>query len=557
MNSVGADVLVQALAHEGIDRIFGIPGGVAIPIFDRLYDGPVRCILARHEQGAAHMADGFARASGRVGVCIATSGPGATNLITGLATAYMDSVPVLAITGQVRTNLIGTDAFQEADIFGCTLPVVKHSYLLKSAEEIPQAIHDAVYLATSGRPGPVLVDIPVNVSTANCEYRPAEDHDLTGYKPTVRGNARQIRNAAMLIGKAQRPLIYAGGGVISAGAAHLLLELAEKTNIPVFSTLLGKGTIPETHRLSLGMAGMHGSAYANYAINEADLILAVGARFDDRVTGNVAKWAPKARFIHIDVDPAEVGKVVNPTVPIVGDAKSVLEDLLPVVAEREADLWNARCDEWKKAYPLTAARRSDGLLTPQHVIQRLYERTRGEAIIATDVGQHQMWAAQFCLVDHPRHWLSSGGLGTMGYGFPAAIGAQVACPDKTVIAIVGDGGVQMTFQELSVACNEKANVILAVMNNGYLGMVRQWQELFWNRRYSAVDLSGSPDFVKLAEAYGCEGLRAQTEEQAEEIITHALERRRGPILLDFVTVREENVYPMIPAGGSVEDMKLQ
>jgi acetolactate synthase I/II/III large subunit len=557
VSSVGADVLVQALAHEGIDLVFGIPGGVAIPIFDRLYDGPVRYVLARHEQGAAHMADGYARASGRIGACIATSGPGATNLVTGLATAYMDSIPVLAITGQVRTNLIGTDAFQEADIFGCTLPVVKHSYLLKSPDEISQAIHDAVYLATSGRPGPVLVDIPVNVATSKHDFVAATEHDLTGYRPTVRGNAKQIKNAAMLIGKAQRPLIYAGGGVISAGAAGLVRELAEKANIPVFNTLLGKGAIPETHHLSLGMAGMHGTAYANYAINEADLILAIGARFDDRVTGSVAKWAPKARFIHLDIDPAEVGKVINPTVPIVGDAKSVLEDLVPLVAPREPDLWNARCDEWKKAYPLEAPRLPGGALTPQHVIHRIYELTRGSATIVTDVGQHQMWAAQFCLVDEPRRWLSSGGLGTMGYGLPAAVGAQIACPDSTVIAIVGDGGVQMTFQELSVARNEGANVIICVMNNGYLGMVRQWQELFWNRRYSAVDLAGSPDFVKLAEAYHCEGLRAETEQQADEIIAYALERRKGPILLDFVTVREENVYPMIPAGGSVDDMRLQ
>jgi len=555
-----AEALVQGLNRAGVDVIFGIPGGVLIPIYDKLLaacqSGALRNILVRHEQGAAHMADGFSRASGRVGVCLATSGPGATNLVTGIATAYMDSVPMVALTGQVRTSVIGTDAFQEADIFGITMPVVKHSYLVKRGQDLPQILCDAFYIASSGRPGPVLIDIPSDVSTAPFEPFVPEGPDTPGYRPTVRGNFRTIRRAAEVIAEAQRPLLYVGGGAVSSGAADEVRKLVELTNIPVFTTLLGKGVFPETHRLSLGMAGMHGTAYANYAIQECDLLIAIGARFDDRVTGDLRKFAPMARAIHIDVDPAEIGKNVPVVVPIVGDCKTVLAEMLPMVKPREADHWNVRCDDLKTQYPLRYEQSADSIM-PQQAIEELHRITSGEAIVVTGVGQHQMWSAQHYLCSRPRQFLSSGGLGTMGYALPAALGAQVACPDQLVVAIDGDGSFQMTLQELATGVAERLPVKTMILNNGFLGMVRQWQDLFYSKRYSGVDLAGSVDFVKLAEAYGAVGLRATKPEELRPTLERAMDVNDRPCVIDVVVDREANVMPMIPSGKSVDDMRLE
>lgn len=552
----GANALLESLINEGVEVVFGIPGGVMIPIYDALYDCKgIKHVLARHEQGAAHAAEGYSRASGKVGVCFATSGPGATNLITGIANAYMDSIQMVAITGQVRTMALGKDSFQEADITGISMPVTKHNFLIKDAHDIPQVVAEAFHIAGTGRPGPVLIDIPMDVSLAQVDYEPVNSVDIPSYKPTVVGHPLQIKKAAKAIAAAERPVFYIGGGVISSGASPELIELSERTHIQVATTLLGKGAIPETHPHSLGMLGMHGTEYANYAVAHCDLLIAVGARFDDRVTGKLDAFAKNAKVIHIDIDPAEIGKTVHVDIPIVGDCKSVLAELLKYVQPQAKTEWNQQIAEWKQKCPLHY--HDDGGLYPQYVIEKIWEATKGQTIVATDVGQNQMFTAQYFKCQFPRQFLSSGGLGTMGYGFPAAIGAQMACPDKTVFAIVGDGGFQMTLQELATAVEQKLPVKIAIMNNQYLGMVRQWQELFWNRRYSGVDIHIQPDFIKLADAYGAAGFRVESKEQVLPAIQESLKITDRPTILEFRIVREENVFPMIPAGQSIEEMMVR
>jgi acetolactate synthase I/II/III large subunit len=553
-------VILEALKREGVDTIFGFPGGQVIPLYDALYDSDINHILVRHEQGAGHAADGYARASGKVGVCLATSGPGATNLVTPIANAYMDSVPMVAITGQVNRHLIGLDSFQEADITGISLPIVKHSYLVKNSKDLPRIIREAFYIAGTGRPGPVLIDIPVDVTKEDMEFDPEvlPAMQLPGYKPNLKGHPKQIKEAARLIAGAERPVIYAGGGIIIAGASGELRELALYGHIPVTTTLTGKGSFPEDHDLSMGMLGMHGTPYANYAMSKADLIVAIGVRFDDRVTGNLAAFAPEARFIHVDLDPAEISKNVPVDVPIVGDAKRVLAALL--VEVKKLDLspdrhlpWMEQVETWKRDHPLVARDSEDGEIMPEAAVRTIWEVTRGEAVVCTEVGQNQMWAAQHYLSRHPRRFISSGGLGTMGFGFPAAIGAQVACPDALVVDIAGDGSFQMTVQELATVVQYRLPVKVCILNNQYLGMVRQWQELFWNKHYSQTCIECQPDFVKLAEAYGAEGYRATRPEELEEVLRVALASDQ-PAVIDIRVKREANVFPMIPAGGSVHDM---
>ncbi|MBT9132757.1 MAG: Acetolactate synthase large subunit [Firmicutes bacterium] len=547
----GAEIIIGALLKEGVGVLFGIPGGAVIPIFDVLYDAPIRFILTRHEQGAAHMADGYARATGKVGVCIATSGPGATNLVTGLATANMDSVPVVAITGQVFTTMIGNDAFQEADIVGVTRPITKHNYLVKDVGELPRMMKEAFYIARSGRPGPVLIDVPKDVQTAETEYVYPEEVELRSYKPVYSGHPQQIKRAATAILKAKKPLICTGGGVIISNAADELRKLVNKTNIPVAATLLGLGSFPGTEDIFLGMLGMHGTRTANYAIMESDLIIAIGARFDDRITGRLDEFAPQAKIIHIDIDPSSISKSVRVDIPIVGDAKNVLHELNKIVDVGNYGNWHKRIVKWKKAYPLVYS--DDGGLKPQFIIKEIYRLTKGEAIIATEVGQNQMWAAQFYHYKNPRSILSSGGLGTMGYGFPAAIGAQIGCPGKIVFDIAGDGSFQMNIQELATAAINKVPVKVAVLNNGYLGMVRQWQELFYKKRYSYTSLKGNPDFVKVAAAYGAAGILVRKKEEVAPAIKKALSID-GPVIIDFHIDPEENVFPMVPAGAATNKM---
>lgn len=556
LKMTGARALVEALADEGVEVIFGYPGAATIPIHDVLMEARIRHILTRHEQGAAHAADGYARATGRVGVCLATSGPGALNLVTGIATAYMDSVPVVAITGQVATFKLGTDAFQEADTTGVTAPIVKHSYLLKVAKEIVPTIREAFHIASTGRPGPVVIDVPLDLSLAEVEYQSPTRVDVRSYRPNLLGHPLQIKKAVALIDEAERPLMLVGGGVIAAGASEELDRLMEKADIPMVYTLMGKGAFPDGYRLNLGMLGMHGTAYANHAAHNCDLLIAVGMRFSDRATGKTAAFAPKARIIHIDIDPAEIGKMRRPTVPIVGDAKNVLFALAEKVRVAKHDEWRSQLEHWRQTHQRVQPC-LDGRIMPLDILESLNEITGGEAIISTDVGQHQMWAAQFCRVKHPRRFLSSGGLGTMGYGLPAALGAQVAFPNSTVFLIAGDGSILMNNQEIMTAVEQHLPVKVAIFNNGYLGMVRQWQQIFYERRYASTDISAQPDFVKLAEAYGAAGLRVTAREQIKSALEAALKIHNRPCIIDFHISREANVFPMIPAGGTVEDMLLE
>ena len=559
MQMSGAHVVLECLRQEGVRHIFGYPGGVLLPFYDALYDcEDIEHILVRHEQGAAHMADGYARVTGKVGVCLATSGPGATNLVTGIANAYMDSIPMVAITGQVRTGVIGKDAFQEADITGITMPITKHNYLVKDPHDLPRVISEAFHIARTGRPGPVLIDIPFDVNKISIEWDKnlyPKKVQIPSYRPTTRGHEMQIRKAALAIGEAERPVLYIGGGAISANASKELTELAERTNILVTTTLLGKGIIDETHRLSIGMLGMHGTAYANHAVNNCDLLIAVGARFDDRVTGKVDKFAKSAKVIHIDIDPAEIGKVRIPDIPIVGDVKLVLKELLKHVEPRNWSKWNDQIMEWKRLFPLLYPQ--DGKLYTEYIIEQIGKATNWEAIMATDVGQHQMWAAQYYKCRRPRQWISSGGLGTMGFGLPAAIGAQMAFPDATVVCMTGDGSFQMCTQELMTAVVFGLPVITVISNNHTLGMVRQWQEMFYKERYSHTSLEASPDFVKLIEAYGGTGFRVEKPEEFMPAMQQAMTIRDKPTIIECMVPTYENVYPMIPAGESVSEMMIR
>jgi acetolactate synthase-1/2/3 large subunit len=552
----GAEILLHCLKEEGVDTVFGYPGGAVLPIYDAIYDSDIRHILARHEQGAAHAADGYARATGKVGVCISTSGPGATNLITGIATANMDSVPMVCFTGQVGSALIGRDAFQEADITGITLPITKHNYLVEKTEDVARVVKEAFHIARSNRPGPVVVDLPKDIMENSIEFKgDREEVNLRGYRVMKGYNSGQVISAVEHIHKAERPVIYAGGGVISSNASAELRELAEKRKIPVTTTLMGIGCFPGTNYLALGMLGMHGTRYANYAIGEADLLIAVGVRFDDRVTGKIDTFAPHARVIHIDIDAAEIGKNVDVDVPIVGQVKEVLQAINQRLDELDTySEWNKTIDRWKEEFPLRYGTSSKGRIMPQHIIEKIYALTQGEAIITTEVGQNQMWAAQYYKYKYPRTFLTSGGLGTMGYGFPAAIGAKIACPDKTVIDIAGDGSIQMNIQELGTAVQYKLPVIICILNNQFLGMVRQWQGLFYGGRYSFTDISHQPDFVKLAEAYDAIGMRIKDVGDVDGALQEALKVSDRPVVMDFWVEREADVYPMVPPGGSLFNM---
>lgn len=556
MRLTGAQMVLACLEAENVDVIFGFPGGAVLTLYDEIFKKGIRHILTRHEQGAAHAADGYARASGKPGVVIATSGPGATNLVTGIATAYMDSIPIIAITGQVATAFIGTDAFQEADITGITMPITKHNYLVKDINELPYVLKEAFHLATTGRKGPVLIDLPKDLQAQEGEFDYPEQVEISTYRPTYEGHPGQIARAANAIKKAKRPLLYTGGGVISSEAHEELLELSRRFSIPVTTTLTGLGAVPSDYEYFLGMPGMHGTYAANNAINEADLLIAVGVRFDDRVTGKLETFAPRAQIIHIDIDPAEISKNIVAHIPIVGDARLVLKELLKRLQGAETQdfrPWCAKVLEWKTSRPLRYKQEAGDCLKPQFVIEELYRLADEEAIVTTDVGQHQMWAAQYCRARKPRQLLSSGGLGTMGFGFPAAIGAQVAFPQKQVICIAGDGSFQMNSQELATAVCYNLPVKIAIINNRYLGMVRQWQKYFYGGRYAYSSLAESPDFVKLAEAYGASGFRVTRAEEVAATIETAL-KTPGPVVIDFQVDPEENVLPMVAPNTSIVEM---
>ena len=549
----GSQIIVEALRRHGVDYLFGYPGGACMPIFDALVDAPeIKIVLVRHEQGGTHMADGYARATGKPGVVLVTSGPGATNTVTGLLTAQMDSVPMVVLTGQTITPNLGKDAFQEADVFGVTMPVVKHSYLVREVNDLPRVMNEAFHLATSGRPGPVLVDLPKDVVSAECEADFTDEFHLPGYAPPARGLTEDLEKAAELISSSKKPLLYVGAGAVIAQASRQVIGLAEKLQAPVTTTLLGKGAFPETHPLSVGMLGMHGTAYANKTVVDCDLIMAIGARWDDRITGKVSEFCPDATKIHIDVDPAEFGKIIDPDVSIAGDAKLVLEDLIPLVSKLDSQPWLKQIEKWKKKYPLKFPKR--GGLRAQQVLKELDTLTDSKAIISTDVGQHQMWTAQFCKTNEERKWLSSGGAGTMGYGLPSAIGAQLGCPDELVVAVVGDGGFQMTMPELATAAIHKLPIKILIINNRYLGMVRQWQQLFFDNRESGVDMMGNPDFVKIGEAYGIKGFHLRRTGDITKVLQKALDYNEGPCIIEAEVVKSDNVFPMIPAGAAVAEI---
>ncbi|MDA3959457.1 MAG: biosynthetic-type acetolactate synthase large subunit [Planctomycetota bacterium] len=547
----GAQRVIQALEREGVEYVFGYQGGAAMPIFDALHDSKIRLIVVRHEQGATHMADGYARATGKPGVCLVTSGPGATNCVTGLLTALMDSVPMIVLTGQTISPMLGKDAFQEADTTGITYAVTKHSYLVKESNQIPQVLPEAFHIATTGRPGPVLIDLPKDVSSGPCTAPFVTDIDLPGYYVPDRADAELVAQAAKHLSAARQPVLYVGHGAVISGAGAAIIQLAEKLQTPIVNTLLGKGACPEDHPLHLGMLGMHGTAYANKAVANCDLIMAIGARWDDRITGKLSEFCPDAVKIHIDIDPAEFNKIIKPDVSLAGDARLVIEDLIPLVSQADTSAWLAQCEEWRAQYPLKYPKK--GGLRAQYVCDRLDQLGGRDCIITTDVGQHQMWAAQFCRTTKNRHWISSGGAGTMGFGLPSAIGASLGT-GKKVWTVVGDGGFQMTMCELATACHEKIPVKILVINNHYLGMIRQWQDLFFDNRQAGSPLPGNPDFVKLCEAFGMKAWRVKRAADVDKVIQQAMDYNDGPCLIDAEVVQEDNVFPMIPAGASLHDM---